>query len=380
MKICVYSSHQGSICWQKLLQIVDDNPDFSVENAFLVSDIEYRNVSGITARFFLRVKIYLVYPLKTIIQIILSGKKYDINLVITSPFFLPYVCAFFSVHTPFIILHNDIFPEALVQTRLISSGSIIEKALCSLRRYATKKAICNVFISDNHRQIVESKSTLAINSTVIPVGAISSLFSGKEIKLENNLSQTILYCGTLGLMHDYNTIVNYLSKYTLPDSISLEFKVSGAARIPFEKEIKYRFMNLIETNKILVSEPLSDDLWVKKMRSSSVGLILQARGGENIIFPSKFFSILLSGQAVLAVSSLESELAQIVLENDCGWVVEQGDISALHDVFKEIQIPEILIKKRTNAYNLGHSKYSIESLAGEWIHQINLASSSKILR
>ena len=130
---------------------------------------------------------------------------------------------------------------------------------------------------------------------------------------------------------------------------------------------------MLEAGQLIISNPIPEALWVEKMKSSSIGLILQSKGGEDIIFPSKFFSILVSGQAVLAISSLESELAKIVLDNNCGWIVEPGDLVGLHRVFQEIQIPEVLATKRINAYNLGHSKYSIESLSIQWIDQLNSA-------
>jgi hypothetical protein len=65
------------------------------------------------------------------------------------------------------------------------------------------------------------------------------------------------------------------------------------------------------------------------MRTADVALVAIARGAEDVMMPSKTYSAMVTGQAILAVCPLASDLAETALGNDCGWVVEPGDVEGL---------------------------------------------------
>jgi colanic acid biosynthesis glycosyl transferase WcaI len=117
---------------------------------------------------------------------------------------------------------------------------------------------------------------------------------------------------------------------------------------------------------------------VRVMKSSQVGLVFQDSGAGNIIFPSKLAGILAAGQAVLLVAEADSDIARLVGEHDCGWVVSPGDVAAFEAAIRETLDPVTLLAKRHNAYRLGHALFGKQAVAGRWIelfeHLQNAAS------
>jgi glycosyltransferase involved in cell wall biosynthesis len=59
-------------------------------------------------------------------------------------------------------------------------------------------------------------------------------------------------------------------------------------------------------------------------------LILPTQGDQSLVaMPSKLISYMLAARPVLAVARSESDLAKVVIESGCGWVVEPGDAGQL---------------------------------------------------
>ena len=58
------------------------------------------------------------------------------------------------------------------------------------------------------------------------------------------------------------------------------------------------------------------------MFNSQIGLVFQSENSEDVIFPSKVASMLISGQAILAFTSKNSFLGEMIIKNDLGWVIE----------------------------------------------------------
>ena len=104
------------------------------------------------------------------------------------------------------------------------------------------------------------------------------------------------------------------------------------------------------------------------MKTADIALVTMAAGAENVVMPSKTYSAMVAGQAILAVCSRQSDLADTVLTHDCGWVVEPGDVEGLRKVLDVIRRqPDETRRKRLNAWNAGHSLYDVQALVPQWL-------------
>jgi len=347
--------------------------DIYVKSLHAFSDRKYRSRKSVFARVILKTRIYLIYPLKCILVLIFQGRNYDAFLVVTSPFFLPALCAWIS-GKPIISLQNDIFPEALIQARIITRKSFLERILTRFCAYGITRAASVVYLCESHRELAETSLGRNAHTHIIPVGAIG-------VEFEDNLPAlsakplTFIYCGTLGLMHDSQTIESYLLTKILPEGCHLEFFTSGAGKLKFEERLRNNCPVLLSDKTVVLGNALENDAWSSKMKSAHIGMVFQSIGAENVVFPSKVFSVLVAGQAVLAIVSPECELGRLIIYHDCGWVVPPGDLDELDKAFHESLDGEILLRKRRNAFELGHSRYNVDVLASRW-HSVLMNSCS----
>ena len=84
--------------------------------------------------------------------------------------------------------------------------------------------------------------------------------------------------------------------------------------------------------------------------------------------PSKTYSAMMAGQAILAIAPENSDLVDLVKAADCGWFVEPGDVDELARVIKAIYTdPEGLLEKRQNAYLYAQAHLGQDRLVNEWL-------------
>ena len=113
---------------------------------------------------------------------------------------------------------------------------------------------------------------------------------------------------------------------------------------------------------------LPEDSWQQAMKQAQVALVTIAPGAERVVMPSKTYSALVAGQAILAICRRASDLADLVIRHDCGWVVEPGDLAGLSHALNRIaQNPGELWAKRRNAFAAGHRHYDMGVVAETWM-------------
>ena len=57
---------------------------------------------------------------------------------------------------------------------------------------------------------------------------------------------------------------------------------------------------------------------------------------EGMIVPSKFYGIAAAGRPTIAITSRQGEIARLVLEHNCGLVIEPGQADALADAIARL--------------------------------------------
>jgi glycosyltransferase involved in cell wall biosynthesis len=108
--------------------------------------------------------------------------------------------------------------------------------------------------------------------------------------------------------------------------------------------------------------------WEATMKRAQVALITVAAGAERVVMPSKTYSAMVAGQALLAICPRHSDLADLVRQHDCGWVVEPGDVPALRQVLLQLRNdPGGLANKQQNSFAAGHRFYDVRPVAAHWL-------------
>jgi hypothetical protein len=331
------------------------------------SDDEYRNSRSRVERAILRIKTYLLYPLAVIADSHRLSRNFDTVLVITSPFYLPSIAMLFVRGPRIIVLQNDIYPEALILKRLIRRGGILDRLLSRMVRRTLNCATTVVYITEEHRNHVRRLMGAHAVDCVIPVP--SYLGVGKEGATfePTTTNVTILYSGTLGRLHDTSTILKFLESELVPANLKFVFRTSGSGKASFERAAAARLVGLVERGALVLGNSSTASEWSAIMYSAQVGLVLQDIGAGDVVFPSKTASMLLAGQAVLAIVDESSSVGRLVIECDCGWVVPPGNIARLKAALAELSNPALLKQKRINAHRIGVERFSVDVVANRWL-------------
>ena len=233
-------------------------------------------------------------------------------------------------------------------------------------------------------------------------------------KLELAPSPTILYCGNFGNMHDSATLFDYWNQVAesgivyepvqrfvpsvaqrAPASLTPPgqtvpihhlratrvpsefpqwlFHCSGPKRASLETE-RAQLPDLLK-EQIHLGGGLDQAAWITTMESADVALVTMVPGSETVVMPSKTYSAMMAGQAILAIAPEDSDLVDTIKAADCGWFVEAGDVAGLAKVIDAIcSDAEGVLEKRENAYSYAHAHLGQDSLAKDWMDALRAES------
>jgi len=94
------------------------------------------------------------------------------------------------------------------------------------------------------------------------------------------------------------------------------------------------------------------------------------RGAEGLGVPSKFYNILASGRATVALVAPDCEVARVLAEEGCGVRVVQNDPQALASAIKElVSAPEKLATMGDNARRALLAHYTLAHV-GRQFHDV----------
>lgn len=340
--------------------------DIQIDQLFSYNDKAYRNNSSLLKLFKIRFKTFILFPLTVFLKKKSFFNDYYKIIVITSPFYLPALVCFKLKNKKIITLYNDLYPRALVLKGLIKNNGIAENFLKKMNSFTYKKSHLSIFINDLHYNFAVSNYNFSNKFLIINVPSHLDYNNKINFKLiQKNIN--IIYSGTLGLLHNPDTFLNYLKNDgKIPKNIKFNFLTSGAKKRYFESKVLKFAHKYIKSNNINLGELLNEIQWEDLMFKSQIGVVFESENASDVIFPSKIASMLVSGQALLAFTSKNSFLGKMILNNNLGWVIEKNDFSTLSNFFLDCRNTSVLTQKRKNALKHGVNYFSLSKISEKW--------------
>jgi glycosyltransferase involved in cell wall biosynthesis len=337
---------------------------------FGISDADYRGASGPIARLLLRWRMYVVYPAR-LAWACLWQRGSHIHVISTNPFFAPLVAMLLARKRQKVVhLVYDLFPDALVVGGIIHPDSAVAECVRWIVTRTFARASANVFLGRRLLEYAESQHGSIARHRIIHIGADASPFATFPPKaVADHQTVEILYCGNLGAGHDIETFLEGI-KATIPEAAVLNnvvftFHASGSLYCALKRVVSG---NASLLNRIRLKDALPEKDWIRCMRRAHVALVTIRRGAERVVMPSKTYSAMAAGQAILAICPRDSDLADIVRAEECGWIVAPGRPQDLRGVLAEIASRrDLLQQKRVNAFAAGQGKFSEVAVGKEWI-------------
>jgi colanic acid biosynthesis glycosyl transferase WcaI len=232
-------------------------------------------------------------------------------------------------HIPFVFNVMDIYPEIAVASGVLRNRTAI--ALFSrIELFLYRQASHIQVLSEGFKHNLVNKGVPARKISVIPVwadpDAIRPLPRENSFRDLNGLKNkfVVMYSGNLG----FNTCLEDVIEAAdlLGEEQDIRFVLIG------EGVKKQALVELCEQKALpnVLFLPFQPRNQVDVMLAASdLSVVSLSQGAHGASLPSKTFFIMAGGRPVLAITPLESELASLVLDTNCGVVVPPGRPDAL---------------------------------------------------
>lgn len=292
------------------------------------------------------------------IKYFLYDEHFDLVLYATPPITLSNVIRFCKkkYNAKTFLMLKDIFPQNAVDLNMIKKDSLIY-------RYFRKQEINYYKMSDyigcmskkNIDYIIEHNPFLDKNKIHYFPNSIKVTESGETIF--NKDKTVFMFGGNIGKPQNIHNLLNIIKELQNYEKAKFIIIGKGTEKIFVEKYIMENDLKNLEYMEFLPNEQ-----YEKELMHADVGLIsLDARFTIPNI-PSKLQSYLRQKKPVLAITDTNTDLRNIIEENDCGWWCNANKYDEIKKTIKQIcENKEEQIKKGKNGFNFFVSEYDVET-------------------
>ena len=108
------------------------------------------------------------------------------------------------------------------------------------------------------------------------------------------------------------------------------------------------------------------------LNACDVAIVSLVKKMKGVSMPSRTYNILAVGKPILALTEVNSELAQVVSEDGIGWIVPPDEVETLEKTVLEIEKDRALIESmEKRARNSALTKYSVETAVQRYLQILN---------
>jgi glycosyltransferase involved in cell wall biosynthesis len=268
------------------------------------------------------------FTLQVFFKLMFQSKKSELILVSTPPF-LPFLGVFFKkvFGQKYHLMMWDIYPDALLSLNTINKENAIFKlwsrANFALLINANTVITLGDLMADSLRKYGKEKieplviQNWANTSFIVPMPKEDNWFAKKYDQV-NKL--TILYSGNMGATHDFETLLMAAESLLTYADISFILIGDGAKKKYIASMIEKKALHNVRLldHQEVATFPFS-------LASADIGVVTLDEGMGAVSVPSKTYSILAGGSALMALTSKKSEINLLVEKYACGKVFEKGD-------------------------------------------------------
>lgn len=294
-----------------------------IEIFFLAStNFPKTNLSG-------RLLNYFTFTISVILKLLFSKEKTPVFTHTTPPSLGIIISLICSVkNRKFVYILLDVFPEGLIRLGKASKKNVLIKLWQRLFRLSLKKSTKVIVIGRDMKEWIDVFCPEALKRIeYIPLWQDDKLifpteYTKNEFIIGNDLTDkfVIQYSGNMGLWNEMTTVGEAVSK-NLKDIVFMF--VGGGMR---KKELMDAIENDSRENMIMLPfQP--NDSFNTIINACHVGLVTMRSKMEGMAVPSKVYGIMAAGIPVIALVPETSEIAYIVTEENCGFVIAPGNIN-----------------------------------------------------
>lgn len=310
-------------------------------------------------------------------------RRYDVLIVTTNPPLVPWVLglAHWVVRSPYVLIEYDVYPDVLRQMGVIRGTGRIYRSLRRLNALTMRRAAAVVTLGEDMAERLRAQCEGFVPEIeVVPNWADANTFR-PTAKRDNPVAAAegleekfvVMYSGSFGATHDLRTLLE--AAEALNDEPTFELVLVGKGTRLREIE-----------NKLAVRRPANVRLlpWqpVERLPFSlamaDVHLVTLDAPYAGISFPSKFYTAIAVGAAIIAVAPIETDLARTVHEERVGKVVQPRDPQGLADAIRQLMgSREETEAMKRRSRRLAASRYDVRMGTDRYLELIGKVLSRK---
>ena len=301
-------------------------------------------------------------------------QKNDKVLVVTNPPSLPIVTLVVKniKNCQFFLLVHDIYPEALIATNILKPDSIPSRIFNSINHTVYSSADTIITLGRDMKNLAARKLSIQDKSNISIIPNWADHENIKPISKSDNLllntldigkNFVILYAGNMGRTHNIEIIVNAAQqlkefkasqKNCSPQDISFLFIGNGAKRSWLEQERKQK-----ELGNIHILQYLPEQEKNIAITACDVAIISFLPGMVGVSVPSRMYNQMAAGKPIIAIADSNSELAEVIKEEQIGWIVQPDNLPQLIETIQlASENPALCKEMGARARNAALEKYT----------------------
>ncbi len=268
----------------------------------------------------------------------------------------------------------DVHPELAIRLGMLRQGSAISRVLQGLNRWALRRCDAVVAVGRCMRQVLIGSGALPNRVLTIPMwqrDEIGKAPSRTEVTvLTNELGLSgqfvAMYSGNLGRVHQFDTLLQAATRLT--DDPGISFLISGGG--PGIASIR-EYQRMRGLQRLQVHALFPENRLAAALALAGVHLITLAPQMSGISVPGKLYGAMASGRPVVFIGPDDSEVAQTIREEDCGFVVAPGDVAGLVSVIRRLKrdsgLSEALGARGRQAFL---NRHCLSKRGAEWVELV----------
>ena len=271
------------------------------------------------------------FLVSSLIWCLVQGRQGDVILIVSNPPFIGLLGPL--LHTlrglPYVFVFQDLFPQTAVISGLLPPSSPVTSSWRWLMSWVYRQSTTTVVLSDSMRQqlirdLGHQRPIAVIHNWAVEQ-ALASPRASNPFAVKHGFQHrfTVQYSGNFGRLHDLDTLLE-TACILLSHPVQFVFIGGGAKQSQIDASCEsHALTNVLR----LPYQPRATLPY--SLGACDLAAISLMPGAENSMAPCKFYGILASGRGVVLVARRTCDLAQLVLNEGLGLVVNPGESDAL---------------------------------------------------
>jgi len=312
-----------------------------------------------------RALVYFSFLTEVLLRLLFAPRG-RLNFGVTNPPFVAWILWLVRKlkGAPYIFMLLDVHPEGIIADGLLKANGVPARIWRALNLHAYRSARQLVILGrDMHAVLTQQYDIDSSRITYIPH------WSAVEVPAPLTIDQSkfsplwgldgkfvVQYSGNMGLWHDMDTFVRAAALLKSEHNILFIF-IGGGMR---EGPAKALAAELGADNIAWKPFVTLDDL-AHSLSACHVALLSLKNHLKGVAVPCKFYGILASGRAVLALVPSDSEIDITIREHQCGEVIEPGDASGLAEAIRRLRDDSMRVRQLSaNAFAAYEGHYTLD--------------------